>query len=263
MPTPFYHLSLAEDLLSHPTLAPPHRQFLRSQQPAFFFGNTAPDVQVVSGQARDDTHFFRVPIDRPDPAWRRMLEIHPELRHPGDLGSAQAAFLIGYLCHLQADQRWMADVFIPFFGPEAGWQSFSQRLYLHNVLRSYLDLQIISGLPAGIEQDLEAVRPENWLPFVSDRNLVAWRDFLARQLQPGAEIETVDVFAQRQGISREAYFQVIHSEEEMERQVFSVIPRAMVDQNRRETLADNLQLIAHYLDPQEIQMAASRRVEAR
>jgi hypothetical protein len=78
---------------------------------------------------------------------------------------------------------------------------------------------------------------------------VAWRDFLTRQLQPGAEIETVDVFAQRQGISREAYYQVIHSEEEMDHQVFCILPRERVEEYRQAVLAENLQLIANYLAP--------------
>ena len=72
MPTPFYHLSLAQELLTHPSLPEPINQFLRMRRCEFMFGNTAPDVQVVSGQARQETHFFNLPILAGDrPAWEQ------------------------------------------------------------------------------------------------------------------------------------------------------------------------------------------------
>ena len=80
MPTPFYHLSLAEDLLQHPALPEEVRQFLQASRCVFLFGNTAPDVQVVSGQPRQLTHFFNLPIQTGDPpAWELLLSDYPQL----------------------------------------------------------------------------------------------------------------------------------------------------------------------------------------
>lgn len=62
MPTPFYHLKSAEDFLSGHYLPKPLQLFLMEQRAAFLFGNVAPDVQVISGQARSSTHFFELPI---------------------------------------------------------------------------------------------------------------------------------------------------------------------------------------------------------
>lgn len=262
MPTPFYHLSLAKELLGQATLTPWVRELISAQQPAFYFGKTAPDVQVVSGQTRAETHFYQIPLDRPDPAWQRMLELYPELQPERGLSDEHAAFLAGYLCHLQADQRWLVDIFEPNFGPDGRWGTFSDRLYIHNVLRSYLDLQIVPDLPGRIGQLLQAVDLAEWLPFVDDADLMIWQEFLTRQLQPGARIETVEVFASRQGISTEAYYELIQSEEEMEAKVFSILPRSLLETYRQAVLADNIELINTYLELQGTQRGSIRRVDS-
>lgn len=106
MPTPFYHLGVAEDLLNHPGLSSGVGHTLRQQRPAFLLGNTAPDVQTVSGQERQDTHFFDLPITPGTPTpWNRFLTDFPSLAQPNRLPADQAAFLAGYLCHLQAEQN--------------------------------------------------------------------------------------------------------------------------------------------------------------
>ena len=123
-------------------------QFLRNYRGEFLFGSTAPDVQVVSGQPREVTHFFDLPIKTGDqPAWDRFLTSYPDLAATNYLSAPQTAFISGYLCHLQADWLWVKGIFAPAFGPGCSWGTFRQRLYYHNVLRAYLDLQILPGLP--------------------------------------------------------------------------------------------------------------------
>ena len=150
VPTPFYHLSLADDLLQYPSMPEPIRQLLRTYRGEFLFGSTAPDVQVVTGQPREATHFFDLPIQPGDrTAWEVFLTTYPALADAARLPASQSAFLSGYLCHLQADWLWVKQLFTPVFGPHCAWGTFRQRLYYHNVLRAYLDLQILPGLPTG------------------------------------------------------------------------------------------------------------------
>jgi hypothetical protein len=261
VPTPFYHLSVAQDLLDHPSLSHSVRQFLRNQQPAFFLGKTAPDVQVVSGQRREETHFYTIPMDRPSPAWQRMLEAWPTLRTAASFPPDQAAFLAGYLCHLQADQRWLVEILLPVFGPDQNWETFQKRLYIHNVLRAYLDRDVIAHLPRGIGRMLQSVNPDHWLPFVDDLDLMAWRDYLAKQLHPGEHIETVEVFAERQGVSAEAIYKLLESEAEMQNRVFNYLPRKQLDIYRQQLIAENVDLLTTYLEPRLTEEAAHWRVE--
>lgn len=247
VPTPFYHLNVAADLLNHAELSDPPFSTLKTYRAEFFLGNTAPDVQTVSGQDRRATHFFDLPIRKGMiPAWEKMLALYPSLIRPANLHPAQAAFLAGYLCHLQADWLWVVEVFAPVFGLASTWNSFEQRLYLHNVLRAYLDTKILSSLPSSMGTNLRLVSPASWLPFVKDVYLCQWRDFLAQQLQPGAFVRTVEVFAARQGIPAEAYYRLINSEERLDQEIFVHLPRKALVDYRQSLLEKNVRLLQTY-----------------
>jgi hypothetical protein len=248
VPTPFYHLSLAEQLLKHPHLPEKIGHFLQNSLCGFLFGNTAPDVQVISGQPRQETHFFNLPIQTGDPlAWELILSYHPNLAVAEQLPPLQVAFLAGYLCHLQADWLWVKDIFAPIFGPHCSWGTFRQRLYYHNVLRAYLDMHILPDLHPGLDVCLCRVNPDGWLPFVQDRYLMEWRDLLFPQLQPGADTKTVEVFSARQGISAPDFRTLFESEERMQQEVFEHVPQQLVQRYNQKVLDENVRMLSDYL----------------
>lgn len=244
MPTPFYHLSLAEDLLRQTELIDSIREQLNRQHCAFLLGNTAPDVQTISKQSREETHFFNLPIEpEAPPPWEILFGIHPTLASPQELTPAQSAFIAGYLCHLLADWLWIKNIYAPVFGPGVSWSSFHHRLVIHNVLRTYLDHLALSDLPASIGACLAEVTPRQWLPFVQDAYLEKWRDFIAQQLYPGATAQTVEVFAERHGISPRDFYHLLESEELMEQEVFSHIPYSIVIDFRRNLVYESINLL--------------------
>ena len=213
MPTPFYHLSVAEELLLHPAVQSGEgglADLLQRQRGAFLLGNTAPDVQVLSGQTRLETHYYDLPVlPGSTPPWEALLQAHPGLAHARRLPPAQAAFVAGYLCHLLADWNWVVEIFTPVFGPQAAWEAYPHRLYVHNVLRSYLDLNLFPRLAGDIAGSLAQAELRSWLPFAADMHLRLWRDWLVEQLQPGAELQTVKVFAARQGVSPGQFYALL------------------------------------------------------
>lgn len=248
MPTPFYHLKLAEEILAQGAVQSTSTDALLSKQrAAFLLGNTAPDVQVVSGQPREATHFYTFPMRlNKRPPWEVLLAVHPELAHPEEMPPAQAAFIAGYLCHLQADYFWSTDIFVPTFGRRSDWESFPRRLYLHNVLRAYLDREILPDLGNGVRSSLSRAAPQGWLPFVEDAYLYQWRDYLSAQLTPGAKIETVEVFAARQGISPEEYYHLLGSPERMEQEIFTHLPYQRLEGYHQHLLDENFSLLEHF-----------------
>ena len=244
MPTPFYHLSIAEELLEHPELNPNGHRILENQPCSFLFGNTAPDVQVVSHQPREATHFFSLPFQKgAEPAWERFLKVNPSLARLAELSPAQAAFIAGYLCHLQADWLWIKEIFAPIFGPDLDWGSFANRLYIHNVLRAYMDQGVIAALPRQTYACLANARPDHWLPFVEDVYLREWRDFLAVQLKPGASVQTVEVFSRRAGISPEDFYALLGSEKRMNQEVFAHVSREQLTGFRETLIHSNIDLL--------------------
>lgn len=178
-----------------------------------------------------------------EPPWQKIYRDFPSLNPVQMSDPERKSFIVGYACHLQADWYWAKQIFEPFFGPTAKWQDFRQRLYLHNVLRIYLDFRALDDLNGEIRLGLGKVLPPSWLPFVEVVYLQEWRDFLAEQLQPGASIRTVSVFADRQGISTEAYYQLISAEDEMQRQIFNFLPKKSLDAFWEMLIEANLNLL--------------------
>lgn len=246
MPTPFYHLRFARDLLAAGGLPP----LLPREWPAFCLGNIAPDVQTLTGQPRAATHFFDVPMRDLTPAWRVMFEHHPSLADPAGLPSARAAFLAGYLCHLALDQLWIARIFDPIFGESAGWSTFRQRLFLHNVLRIYLDRIDLPTLQEGVGATLRQAQPENWLPFLADHALCRWRDFVADQLADGAVSQTVEVFASRMNLAPTDFEFLLQSPAAMQAHIFDRLPQSSLADFRARGLAHCRDIVLGYLEGQ-------------
>lgn len=245
MPTPFTHLATVAEILDDPGLAGPPRAALAAELPAFMLGNIAPDVQTISGQTREATHFFPVPLDAGPPAPQRLLAHHPSLAWPRDLSPAQRAFLAGYLAHLVLDQLWVAEIFEPVFGPDQPWANFRERLYLHNVLRAHWDAADLARLKPDTDERLRAAAPHGWLPFVADPHLRTWRDLVADQLGPGAG-RTVEVFAERMNADPQVLAELLASPAELQRRVFVHLPPNALERYRAGAVASAAQVLAAY-----------------
>lgn len=247
MPTPFNHLRIAADLLAVPGLRTDLRALLEAEGPAFLLGNIAPDVQTLTGQPREATHFFPVPLNGAPPAVSRLFTAHPTLSVPQVLPAAQAAFLSGYLAHLEFDQHWVRAIFEPVFGPEQKWGTFAERLYLHNALRSYWDFGDLAALPSETAPALSAARPVGWLPFVTDVDLARWRDVIADQLHAGTGAEgTLRVFAERMQTDAAAFGALVRSPAAMAERVFVRVAWEDVLAYRAQALAASVQLLTKY-----------------
>ncbi len=245
MPTPFTHLAAAAELLAAPELALDARAALQADWPAFLFGNTAPDVQTISGQPREATHFFSVPLRGAPAAGRQMLAHYPALAARAALPPAQGAFLCGYLAHLVFDQLWVRDLFEPYFGEAPHWGTFHERLYLHNVLRAHVDADDLAKLIPAVGAQLRAAEPAGWLPFVDSHHLRAWRDLIADQLSSGAG-RTVEVFAQRNRVDPREFAALLASPEQMAARVFSHLPPGALEAYRAQALAASARTISAY-----------------
>lgn len=250
MPTPFYHLSVALELLQVQQIPEVARQRLLRYADAFLLGNTAPDVQTVSGQSRQETHFFTVPPAANGPLpWEELLARYPQTARPERLPAEQVAFWAGYLCHLQADWLWIQELYLPVFGPQANWSDFGERLFLHNVLRAYLDRQFLAGLSNGVSEQLQSLDVHDWMPFVPANALVQWRDLLAEQLGPQGAVQTVAVFAGRSGVPVQEFDALLKDEVQLERRVFQRLSRQALQRYREQVVHENCNLLVNYLNP--------------
>lgn len=218
MPTPATHLALAEEMLRKDDLSAAARQLLNEQWGPFLLGSTAPDVRTVSGQRREASHFYSVPRTSDVPAYRALLDTHPTLACVEALSPPRAAFIAGYIAHLVLDELWLDDVFPRFLLQD--WGPLRERLFLHNVLRTWIDYEAQEALDGAVAQTLQGVEPRGWVPFVADEHLRVWRDWLVEQLGPGCKMETAEVFASRMGVQPAEIDAVAQSPAQMEELVF-------------------------------------------
>jgi hypothetical protein len=224
MPTPFMHLRVAERIRQHSDMPPVTGLKLNAAWPAFYFGNVAPDFQTICDVPREIAHFYELPPAQGVEAHERMMRDHPELADPETLTAEQAAFVAGYRAHLLLDLRWYWEILIPCFVEAENWPAdHRQRFLVHNTLLTYLDRQSRAALPEGAGHTLAAAKPERWLPFAGDGDLIRWRDMLASQLEPGAVPATVAIYAERMRMSPETFAANLDDPAWMDRQVFGKV----------------------------------------
>lgn len=245
MPTPAMHLALAEKMLRRKDLPSSARRLLNQQRGPFMLGHTAPDVRTVSGQRREECHFYTVPRTSYRPAHRALFDAYPSLRHMEALSPSQAAFVAGYIAHLLLDELWLDDVFQHVF--LQGWAPLRERLFLHNVLRTWADHQAQARLNGTVMEALADVVPDGWLPFVADEHLCVWRDWLVEQLSQDQGMETAGVFARRMGISPAEIERVATSSAQMESRIFRHFPRSALRSFHQEGYERSVVLVDWYV----------------
>jgi len=240
------HLALATDVLKGSDLSTAARRLLAAQRGPFLLGNTAPDVQTVSGQARLETHFYTLPPASDTPAQDVLFATYPELAQAAQLRAAHAAFIAGYIAHLTLDELWLRQVFLPFY--REGSLSWPERAFQHNLLRTWMDRQDLARINGSARAALQQAEPRGWLPFVNDRDLTAWRDWLVEQLRPGQHIQTAEVFARRMGVTTDEMEAVLVSPAQMTERVLKHLPEGILEEFRATGRSRTCDAISRYLD---------------
>lgn len=204
VPTPFQHLVYARQVLDSAQLPDRLRERLQGSLGAFLLGNTAGDVQSLTGGSRYSTHFYHISSVGHPPAYEVFFAEARGLADPDRLSPAHAAFISGYLVHLAYDQVWARDVFLPFYRNASHWNDRLSYSIHHNAVRVWLDRRAQVQLAAWPEVAalLRGVHPQHWLPFVEDAELERWAEWVTSQIEHSTA-QTSQVFAERMGVSVE------------------------------------------------------------
>lgn len=248
MPTPFMHLRMAERMLQHPDLDPSLARRLRTSWPAFYLGSVAADYQTICQIPREDTHFYTLPPAADAQAHVAMLQRFPELAAAAALDADQAVFVAAYSAHLMLDLLWYHHVLQPYFLQPSGWPADRRaRFLVHNILLTFLDRRAYDALPSAAGAVLDNVRTAHWLPFADDADLRRWQGLLVQQLQPGAAIKTVEIYAGRLRMTPREFAEHLQDNQWMEAQVFRRVPLAAVDALLTAAVGESIALISEYL----------------
>ncbi len=194
MPTPFTHLETAQRLLQDSLVPAAIRDALSDERGAFLLGNVAADARTESGLSREATHFYSYDRGIHEHPWRVMLAQNPSLETPQSPG--HRAFLAGYVAHLSMDEWWSLKMLGPHFALRE-WAPRHMRFFLLHILLIYVDERDLSLLLPWQYDMLRSAAPNGWLPFLNDRILNDWRDFISMQIAPGGHSQTLQVFGSR------------------------------------------------------------------
>lgn len=240
------HLQVAEGIKSHSRLHPTIHALIERHFSAFYLGSIAPDVQSITKQPRSSTHFYDLPPRPEDRAYPKLLATYPKLSKPKQLPPEQAVFISAYCAHLVLDLRWYHEVLIPYFIDPVEWDDNHQRFVVHNTLLTYLDKIAVESLPDRAGRILAAAEPDGWLPFVNDEDLAHWRDTLVDQLQPGAPLRTIEIYAGRLYMSPEEFAKNLEESSWMEEHLIRRVPVDSVIEMISFAVTESADLINQY-----------------
>lgn len=250
MPTPFMHLQIAEQIIlslegddKNGSVLP----CLQQEWSAFYLGSIAPDVNSVSDIKRETTHFYAMPPAPELHAHQEMLQQYPQLADTEALSPATAVFLAAYQAHLLLDLVWLREIVYPYFVQNDNFESREQRWLTHFILLTYLDTLALEALPKTAVYTLATAQTNHLLPFIGSQALTNWRDMIVEQLQPNAPIKTIEIYAERIGISPEEFAANLHDQMWMSAQVFDKIPVDEVQKRLTEAVPSSIKIISDYL----------------
>jgi hypothetical protein len=154
---------------------------LDEQRGNLYLGATAPDIRVITRWDRADTHFFDLTCFDEQSGVSTLFHTHPSLATPSELDARTVAFMAGYISHLVMDERWITEVYRPFFGERSPLGGDIRANILDRALQFSLDADrrddrelMAHILQAVLESDLEIE-----VSFIDRDTLSRWRDLIA------------------------------------------------------------------------------------
>lgn len=250
MPTPFTHLIKARALLDDSSVSDRVKQFLREQWGAFLLGNIVPDAHhmVPSREVqRVTTHFFDYgPVVDP-PAGQVMLTRFPELKNKSISDPQQMAFVAGYLAHLAVDEVWAVEVVYRFIA--GNWLERRRRHFAFTTLLALMDGRDYSQISHDYHHTLSTTTPQDWLPFLPDYAIIAWRDRIAAQIKPGGQPETLHILGRTVYSGYEDLLDMINQPERLESELWRYFPQSLAAEKEQLAYDHMRTVIENYLQP--------------
>ncbi len=217
---------------------------------AFLLGAISPDVRAISGQAREETHFFDIPFSSDQPAQAIMLARWPQIKDAGALTHPQAAFVAGYITHLVMDQTWVEMIVLPgLFIKDMVWNIRHPNWRVYSILMTYMEYHAAEQIPCEIIDLMAQAQPDHWLPFIQDHYLYDWRDHVAERIKEGGPQLISDMFAHSNNMTSHELEAIVLSEERMAEEAYPVISHEQLLAFETEANRRSYEAVLDYLSP--------------
>ena len=194
MPPLGMHVALAKELASELGDRTPE-----AEPGAYYLGATSPDIRVITRWDREKTHFFDLGNLGEQCGAERIFREHPELASREEASPSTAAFLAGYISHLEMDETWITTIYRPCFGEGSPLKGDVLANLLDRVLQYELDRRgrEDAAAIAEIRGDLLDSAIEVAVGFLDSETLGRWRDITAELLEREPTWDRFGVIASR------------------------------------------------------------------
>lgn len=155
------------------------------QAGAYYLGATTPDIRAMAKWDRAETHFFDLNCFEEQSGVARVLVAHPRLASASEVSAETAAFVCGYMSHLEMDEAWIEEVYRPCFGERSPLKGELLAGLLDRVLQFELDRgsRQDAGALAEIRESLMATAVDAIECFIDCETLTGWRDLNAELIE--------------------------------------------------------------------------------
>ncbi|MBI2855941.1 MAG: zinc dependent phospholipase C family protein [Chloroflexi bacterium] len=253
MPNLSAHLGMAKEAISrlkHPAVV--------RNPGACLLGSVSPDIRIITRGQRDETHFAPLSFERMGEGLEGLFQNHPHLADAAQLTEATRSFMVGYACHLFADELWILDMYRPFFGNREVFQDHLQGGLMDRALQLELDrreqrelggLEVLRPIMEEAEVGVEVgfIQPDalqEWRKWVQES--LSWRftwdrlRFMARRVNSKGDSQAENNL---QGMVEEFLESVPHGLE----RVYRLVPAEKLGDFREKCIEGVLSFAQEYL----------------
>ena len=246
MPPIGWHVATAREVLQRLGYDEPEEEL-----GCFLLGSTAPDIRIMTGRPREETHFFDVKSDHENSGIPRLLEAYP---HLAKLQGRPCAFVSGYLTHLAVDELWVEQVYRPFFGSGSPLGGNLEANLMDRLLQFHMDRneRMDRDRFRAFCEYIFRADPGEEIGFIDPPTLQRWREVVTGILNQDPTWEAFRTFTMRRfGAEQSAHPAEVSSffegiPEALERTLAYVSPDR-VAAFREDAVARSLQAVKAYL----------------
>lgn len=182
-----------------------HHSIIDQNLGSYLVGATLPDVHLIIGASREETHFFDLEKECLESGATLIFEAYPNLAKGSKLDAKTRSFVSGYLSHLVSDEIWIVDIYRPFFSSSSPLSGDPMANMLDRVLQFELDRRERED-----KRRMEEIRGQiyDWEPrvdigFIDGPTLREWRDFICTAATREPTWAFFRFFAQRFSLPRQ------------------------------------------------------------
>ena len=225
---------------------------LETNMSYFLLGSTSPDLRVITRRGREAYHFAPLTFEDVGHGVRGLFDSNPHLSSSRERDDRTSAFVAGYITHLVADERWIVDMYRPYFANREVFEDEVHGKLMDRALQLEMDRRSIDATMAALPLVSRAT-DEIDVGFIPPSTISEWREWVMDHIEGHFSWERLSFMAVRiAGGDPEHRVHAMADEfvrgvpESVER-LHSYVPPERLAEYRERAVSDLVRYISDYL----------------